>query len=128
MLKLSRIWGIWDNGVYDLTDYFNTINTFQGVTDYQFLDRDIAMVFQQQSGQDVTKALEKVFAQKDSATVQQNTYCIKNLFYAGTTDFRDTPRCQVQSYFMLVASGVIAATMLLKCMASSFSVPKLLIK
>lgn len=123
MRKLSRIWGVWNSGVYDLTDYFNTINTFQGVADYQFLDKDIAMVFQQQSGQDVTKALEKVFSQKDSATVQQNTYCIKNLFYAGTTDFRDTPRCQVQSYFVLAASGVIAATMLLKCMALSLSFP-----
>ena len=84
------------------------------------------MVFQQQSGQDVTKALEKVFSQKDSTTVQQNTYCIKNIFYAGTTDFRDTARCQVQSYFVLAASGVIAATLLLKCMHSSFFVPEFL--
>ena len=86
------------------------------------------MVFQQQSGQDVTKALEKVFAEKDSNTVQQNTYCIKNLFYIGRTDYRDTPRCQVQSYFMLAASGIIAATLLLKCMSSSFSVFKTLIE
>lgn len=114
------MWGVWDDGIYDLTDYFNTISTFQGVTDYQFLDKDIAVVFQQQSGQDVTKALEKVFAQKDSATVQQNTYCIKNLFYVGRTDFRKTPRCQVQSFFMLAASSIIAGTMLLKCMLSSF--------
>lgn len=78
------------------------------------------MVFQQQSGQDVTSALEKVFAQKDSTTVQQNIYCIKNLFYIGAIDFRDAPRCQVQSYFMLVASGIIAATMLLKCMSVFF--------
>lgn len=105
--------------MYDLTDYFNTINTFQGVTDYQFLDKDIAAVFQQQSGQDVTSALENVFAKKDSTTVQQNTYCIKNLFYVGTTDFRDSPRCQVQSWFMIGASAVIASTMLLKCTSPS---------
>lgn len=86
------------------------------------------MVFQQQSGQDVTKALEKVFSQKDSATVQQNVVCIKNMFYAGTTDFRNTARCQVQSYFVLGASGVIAATLLLKCMISSFSASKFLIR
>ena len=84
------------------------------------------MVFQQQSGQDVTKALEKVFAQKDSTTVQENTICIRNLFYAGTTDFRATPRCQVQSYFVLAASGIIAATMLLKCKPLSPSAPKFL--
>jgi chitin synthase len=78
------------------------------------------MVFQQLSGKDVTDTLEKVFAKKDSATVQQNTYCIQNIFYAGTTDFRSTPRCQVQSYFMLAASGIIAATMLLKCMSPFF--------
>jgi len=113
--KLSRIWGIWDKRVYDLTDYFNTINVRQGVTDFQFLDSDIAVVFQERSGQDVTDALERVFAQKDATTVQQNTYCIQNMFYAGTTDFRNTARCQVQSYVMLVASGIIASTMLLKC-------------
>lgn len=73
------------------------------------------MVFQQQSGQDVTKSLERVFAQKDSTTVQRNKYCIENIFYVGTPDFRDTPRCQVQSYFVLAASGIIAGTMLLKC-------------
>lgn len=117
--KILRIWGVWDNGVYDLTDYFYSISTFQGVTDYQFLDNDIAQVFQQMSGNDVTQALEKVFAQKSSTTVQQNKYCIKNLFYVGTTDFRDTPRCRVQSYLVLAASGVIAATLLLKCMFPS---------
>lgn len=114
--KSPRIWGVWNKGVYDLTDYFNTINVRQGVSELQFLDSDIAAVFQQQSGQDVTQALEKVFAQKDSTTVQQNSDCIRNVFYVGTTDFRDTPRCQVQSYLMLVASGIIASTMLLKCM------------
>jgi len=72
-------------------------------------------VFQQRSGKDVTEALEKVFAKKDATTVQRNSDCIRNMFYVGTTDFRNTPRCQVQSYMMLVASGIIAATMLLKC-------------
>ena len=122
--KLSRIWGVWNKKVYDLTDYFNTINVRQGVSEFQFLDRDIAAVFQERSGQDVTDALEKVFANKDTATVQQNSYCIQNIFYAGTTDFRDSPRCQVQSYFMLAASGIIAATMLLKCMALPFLRPQ----
>jgi len=115
--KSSRIWGVWNKKVYDLTDYFNTINVRQGVSEFQFLDKDIAAVFQERSGQDVTNALEEVFAKKDAGTVQQNSYCIQNLFYVGTTDFRDSPRCQVQSYFMLAASGIIAATMLLKCMS-----------
>jgi len=106
--------------VYDLTDYFNTINVRQGVTDFQFLDKDIAAVFQERSGKDVTEALEKVFAKKSATTVQQNSYCIQNMFYVGRTDFRNTPRCQVQSYLMLVASGIIAATMLLKC---AFPIP-----
>jgi len=122
--KLSRIWGVWNKKVYDLTDYFNTINVRQGVSEFQFLDRDIAAVFQERSGQDVTDALEKVFANKDTATVQQNSYCIQNIFYAGTTDFRDSSRCQVQSYFMLAASGIIAATMLLKCMTLPFLRPQ----
>ena len=117
--KSPRNWGIWDKKVYDLTDYFNTINVRQGVADFQFLDKDIAAVFQERSGKDVTEALQKVFAKKDATTVQQNSDCIQNMFYAGRTDFRNTPRCQVQSYLMLAASGIIAATMLLKCMFPS---------
>ena len=53
-------------------------------------------MFQQRSGQDVTGALE-VLAKKDAATIQQNSYCIQNLFYAGTTDFRDTPKMYVST-------------------------------
>ena len=79
--KLSRIWGVWNKKVYDLTDYFNTINVRQGVSEFQFLDKDIAAVFQERSGQDVTNALEEVFAKKVSGTVQQNSDCIQNLFY-----------------------------------------------
>ena len=108
-----------------MTDYFNTINVLQGVSEVQFLDKDIAAVFQERSGQDVTNALEKVFGEKNATTVQQNSDCIQNLFYVGTTDFRDTPRCQVQSYMMLAASGIIAATMLLKCTFSSPLLPLL---
>jgi len=121
--KLPRFWGIWDKKVYDLTDYFNTINVRQGVADFQFMDKDIAAVFQERSGKDVTEALKKVFAKKDATTIQQNSYCIQNMFYVGTTDFRNTPRCQVQSYLMLAASGIIASTMLLKCMFSPLFYP-----
>jgi chitin synthase len=118
LIWFLRYWGVWNGGVYDLTDYFNTISTFQGVSMYQFLDPDIAAVFQQQSGQDISGSLQNVFNQKSVDVVNNNVVCIKNLFYVGETDFRSSARCQVQSYLMLVFSGVIAGTMLLKCISS----------
>ena len=94
----------------------NTATLNQGATNsYQFLNTDIVNIFKQQAGQDITQSLNKVLAGLDSGTVSANMNCIKNAFYLGGTDFRKTPRCQVQNYMLLVFTSIICASIVLKC-------------
>lgn len=112
----NSIWGIYQNNVFDLTPYVNTQDTFQNSDPrYAFLDSDIVDVFQQQSGQDITKTLDSVLAAKNSTTQDANMACLKNMFFVGNTDFRKTPRCQVQNGLLLAFSVVIMTTIGAKC-------------
>ncbi|THH18601.1 hypothetical protein EW146_g2427 [Bondarzewia mesenterica] len=114
-----KTWAIYEDNLYDLSDYFYTIDQNTGNTgSYTFLNSDITDVFQQQSGQDITKPLSKVLAALDDTTRQQNLYCLNNRFYVGKPDFRKTARCQVQNYLLLVASSILVASMVVKFLAA----------
>jgi chitin synthase len=116
----SRIWAIWESGVYDLTDYINAVTINQGATSlYQFLSTDVSDVFKQKAGQDIMKQLHAALAGLDSNTATANTNFLKNLFYLGETDFRDTPRCLVQNHLLLVFTSILCASIVLKCMSLS---------
>lgn len=115
-LCFSSIWGIYQNDVFDLTPYVNTQTTFQNSDPrYEFLDSDIVDVFQQQAGQDITKTLNSVLATKNDTTQAANMACLKNMFFVGNTDFRKTPRCQVQNGLLLAFSVIIMTTIGAKC-------------
>ena len=54
-----RIWAIYSNQVFDLSDYIYTEQFFSAAgvqSEYSFLDSDIVAVFQQQAGQDQAQA------------------------------------------------------------------------
>ena len=113
---LHRTWAVWDKSIYDLTDYFYTISVNQGNTGpYTFLNSAITDIFQQQPGQDITEQLNSALAKLDSTTAQQNMQCLNNMFYVGQKDFRKEARCQVQNYFLLVASSILVASVFVKC-------------
>lgn len=82
---------------------------------YEFLNTDITNVFKQQAGQDISTNLNKVISGLDSQTAANNIDCIQNMFYQGEVDFRKTPRCTVQSYLLLVFTGILCASIILKC-------------
>ncbi|EMD40311.1 glycosyltransferase family 2 protein [Gelatoporia subvermispora B] len=121
----QRFWAIWDGGVYDLSDYINTVTINQGATaEFQFLNTNLTALWQQQPGQDLTKEINSVLAQMDPTTRQENVDCIKNVFYLGETDFTKTARCQVQNILLLVFSCIIMASMGLKFLAALQLTPK----
>ncbi|KAJ3570648.1 hypothetical protein NP233_g4269 [Leucocoprinus birnbaumii] len=115
---IQRIWAVWDNGLYDLTDYMNTVSLNSDAPQYAFLDQNISDIFGQRSGQDITTQLNAVLGAMDPDTRGRNTVCLKNMFFIGETDFRKTPRCQVQNYMLLIASGILMASMGLKFLAA----------
>lgn len=111
-----RNWAVYDGSLYDLTNYVYTLaQETSSTSTYGFLDTDIVAVFKNQAGQDVTKALNTVFASKDTDTVDKNMECIKNAFFYGTTDFRDSARCKVQNIILVTISGILMGSMVIKC-------------
>jgi Cytochrome b5-like Heme/Steroid binding domain len=116
LTKFDRIWAIWDGSVYDLTNYVYTLSLHPGTSSsYEFLNTDVVNVFKQQAGQDISNTLNSVISGLDSQTASNNVQCIKQMAYMGETDFRKTPRCRVQSYLLLVFTGILCASIVLKC-------------
>ncbi|KAH7928935.1 glycosyltransferase family 2 protein [Leucogyrophana mollusca] len=117
--NIQRVWAIYDGSIYDLSDYVYTTTTIdEGVANYAFLNADLVAVFNEQAGQDITSALNQVLDTLDENTRSANMDCLQNAFYWGETDFRYTPRCQVQNYLLLTFSSIIMASMGLKFLAA----------
>lgn len=98
-----------------MSAYFHTLYINDDQPSYEFLDGDLTSLFEQQPGQDITSAIEGVLATVNATYRNDNVNCIKNLFYFGELDFRQTPRCQVQNIMLLVFSANIMASIGLKC-------------
>ncbi|KAG1871344.1 glycosyltransferase family 2 protein [Suillus subalutaceus] len=114
-----RTWAIYDNSIYDLTDYVYTMNTINlNVASYSFLDTNLVAVFEEQAGQDITDALNAVLGAMSAENRTANMDCLSNAFYYGETDFRYTARCQVQNYLLLAFSSIIMSSMALKFIAA----------
>jgi chitin synthase len=116
----ARIWAIYENGIYDLSDYFNTIQYYStssgaGVPNYNFLNENMTTLFKQQPGGDITNKMNAVFAGMSADDVNKQMTCLKNAFFLGTTDFRQTARCTVQNYLLLAFSILLMSTILAKC-------------
>ena len=59
------MWAIYQNKVFDLSDYFYTVSFYAGssgtdLPNYQFLNAAVTVLFQTQSGQDITSGLNQV--------------------------------------------------------------------
>lgn len=111
---------MYNKKIFDLTDYYYTLDLFSNADEYNYLDTDIAKAIKSGAGQDVTESLNEVLATKDSTTVAANMNCLENLFYVGENDFRKTARCQVQNILLLVASIILIVTIAAKCWCICF--------
>lgn len=86
---------------------------------YQFLPTSVTDIFQEQVGQDITAAIDGLDSSTLNSTLKAATMnCLQNTFYRGEFDFRTTPRCTVQSYFLLAFSVILIATIGAKFLAA----------
>lgn len=116
-----RILAVYNERIYDLSDYIQTYNDNNGSGGYDYLDADIVALFKQQPGQDITEEADAIFENMTERNRVANKACLNNRFMYGQTDFRKTARCTVQGYMLVVASALIASTILIKCMSLSSS-------
>ncbi|KAK9477488.1 chitin synthase-domain-containing protein [Lipomyces japonicus] len=120
----GNVIGIINGDVYDLTSYIaggrqilvppNTerpknVNT-------NFMDDTVISLFQSQNGQDITKYWENL--SMESALKNRMHTCLRNLFYVGRYDTRNSPRCQFARYFLLAISLFLVSVILVKFLAA----------
>lgn len=120
----QHMWAMYGNQIYDLTDYFHTIDLNQGNAIFQFMDKTVSDLWKNNPGQDIKKDLDEALA-----TAQQNQdpaygamvnswTCIQNSFYVGNTDFRESARCTANNWIMLAFTIIICAVILVKFLAA----------
>lgn len=112
---MHRVLAVYNNNIFDLSDYLQTLADNNGGAGYNFLDDDLVALFKQQPGQDITKSADQVYASMDANKASTTKICLNNLFYVGQTDFRKGARCQIPNYLLLGFSALIALTIVAKC-------------
>ncbi|KAJ3996161.1 chitin synthase [Lentinula boryana] len=121
---IEKIWGVYNNNLYDLTDYFYTQDQNENNDAYVFLDTGIETVFKDRSGQDITDALNTALGNLNETYRQQNLNCLNNVFYIGETDYRTTARCQAPNITLIVFAAILMSTMVLKFLSALQLAPK----
>lgn len=110
--KKSRKWVIKGDKVYDLTDYFYTVDKMNNLDSYDFLPKAVTDLFNDNPGGDITDKWQ------DTTEFKNSLNCLDNLFYVGKTDFRESPRCQFSSYLLLAFTLILCSVILTKFLAA----------
>lgn len=123
--------GIYNNMIYDLTTYVNYGPAVQapsgqqlpGGIDAQFMDTSVVNLFKYNSGQDLTKQFDSL--NLDSATLDRQRTCLRNLFLVGMVDNRNSPQCQFAEGILLALSILMVSIIGFKFIASiNFASPR----
>ena len=107
-----RQWFMIHDKIYDLTDYYKTVDTEGDQALYKFIPPDVSDVIQANPGQDITDKW------LDSKNFTHTLTCLNNAFYVGKSDFRDSAKCQVNNYILLAFTIILCAVILVKFLAA----------
>lgn len=122
----GRSVGIYRGEVYDVTDYIN--QGFRGAikapegqrappdTDAAFMAPSIIQLFSQNPGQDITKKLDSLPLSDE--ILQRQRVCLRNLFFIGKQDHRNSPQCLFSRYILLALSIILVAVIGFKFIAA----------
>ncbi|EME86663.1 glycosyltransferase family 2 protein [Pseudocercospora fijiensis CIRAD86] len=113
--KYSRKWSIINEKVYDLTNYFYTLDLENHLPAYDFLPADVVTLFSNNPGGDITEQWNKNL---NFTTRTNSLNCLNNMFYIGGVDFRQSARCQVNNYILLAFTIILCAVILTKFLAA----------
>jgi chitin synthase len=119
----NHMWFLYEGKVYDLTDYFNTLKVMKNQANYHFLEENLMSAVQENPGSDLTDKWNKIISnaagnRTANKEVRNSINCVKNTFYVGIPDFRNSPRCQVNNYILLAFTIIICAVILVKFLSA----------
>lgn len=108
----GRQWVILHGKVYDLTDYFHTVDIQDKIPLYTWLPDDVSELIQNNPGNDITDQW------KNTANFTKAYGCMENVFYTGKLDFRKSAKCQVNNYILLAFTIILCTVILVKFLAA----------
>ncbi|RDW90316.1 chitin synthase class Va [Aspergillus mulundensis] len=112
-----------DGKIYDMTTYIAGGRRIQGREgdnltgiDTEFMDPLVVDLFQQKSGEDITKYWKDL--PLSPAMREDMLLCLNNLFIVGHVDTRNSTQCQFAQYFILAISILICSVVVFKFFAA----------
>lgn len=124
-ITTTRKWAILDNDIYDLTFYIMGGRTARGPdgqavsgndVDLNFMDDSIVELFRTKSGTDITGYFHAL--PLDEQVKNWQKVCLRNLFYAGTVDERNSARCIFAEYLLLIVTVLLCLVIVFKFLAA----------
>lgn len=117
----NHYWFILDGKIYDLNNYFYTLDRMSNVATYNYIDDTIASLVKTNPGQDLTEKWDKMKTEANSTQqiiIDNNLNCMANTFYVGIPDFRMSARCQVNNYILLAFTIMLCSVIVVKFLAA----------
>lgn len=111
--------------VYDMTGYINNngggLSAPAGLqppadTDRQFMNDQVVSLFKTYAGGDITKQLDGLAINQAELAAQR--VCLRNLFFIGKQDTRNSVQCQFSNWILLAFSIVMVAIIGFKFIAA----------
>lgn len=110
--------------IYDFTTYIQggrTVRVKEGEdppedVDTNFMSDEVVALFQQRSGQDVSRYWDALTI--SAAERNRMQLCLDNLFFAGVTDTRNSPQCLFARYILLAISMLLVSVIGFKFFAA----------
>ncbi|KAI9318939.1 chitin synthase-domain-containing protein [Dichotomocladium elegans] len=123
-MKTTRLWAYIDNHIYDLTQY-NMGGRYAaappgevppGDVNLDFLDPLVVTLFRQKSGGDISKDWRNL--PLNPAVKQRQIVCLRNLFFVGMLDTRNSAKCQFSTYLLLIVTCLLCSVIVFKFLAA----------
>ncbi|KAL8828053.1 MAG: hypothetical protein Q9170_006765 [Blastenia crenularia] len=108
----NRQWVILHGKVYDLTDYYHTVDIKAKNALYTWFPDDVSELITNNPGGDITSQW------KTTSNFTKAYGCMENVFYTGKLDFRKSAKCQVNNYILLAFTVILCTVILVKFLAA----------
>ncbi|EPB89180.1 hypothetical protein HMPREF1544_04047 [Mucor circinelloides 1006PhL] len=123
-IQSTRIWGILNESIYDLTYYVSGGRRVQvpvGMetptdVDTNYMSDVVVNLFRQKSGEDITAYWNAL--PLDPEVRRRQEVCLKNLFYVGSLDQRNSARCIFSEYLLLIVTVFLCLVIVFKFLAA----------
>ncbi|SJX63440.1 probable Chs8-Chitin Synthase 8 [Sporisorium reilianum f. sp. reilianum] len=126
MLEEGRAVAVYRGDIYDVSDYIKQGN--QGVlrapdgfqapigTNRKFMSDAIISLIAQNPGKDITKQFDNLAL--DADVLDRQRVCLRNLYFIGKVDHRNSPQCRFSQYILLALSLLMVAILGFKFLAA----------